>query len=131
MDGCGLQGVVRAALVSPGTLTTVGVVTTTYSVILPFVHDNNNLSALFRNHWKEVRWCTNVLPPCLFPRSHLALPRCIRGDARLNSAFHTSQSNHVSMYARHAVTTTTALRMHGPQVNIILCLLSVCSALPC
>ena len=29
-------------------------ITTTYSVILPFVHDNNNLSSLFRDHWKEV-----------------------------------------------------------------------------
>lgn len=49
-----LQGVVRVALLSPGTFTTVGVLTTTYSVILPFVHDNNNLSSLFRDHWKEV-----------------------------------------------------------------------------
>ena len=82
---CGLQGVVRAPLVSPGTLTTVGVVTTTYSVILPFVHDNNNLSTLFRNHWKEVGSCPISMSPLpLFLTYSLqALPRCTRAGARV------------------------------------------------
>ncbi len=47
----------RTPVLASGTMAALGVLTATYSVVLPFHHGSNHLGTLFRNHWKQVCQC--------------------------------------------------------------------------